>query len=369
MTELPGRREGLPTLRRLFTLVVIALAACGVEDATTTPQPVVTDRPPPTPVPRTSCIETPCEHPPDPSADAPQAAGPTVHFAWTKWRLGSGGADGEPDELGYDLDGYKFEAGGYPHCKPVQKQNPKLVVEDGPLGQDNSFVRSLATYTLWLDAKDANAELAGGAGPSGLLLTLDALGPETNQVGLKGRLRRALGDGTPGADITDFSWWAAAPDTELTGYVRDGTLVLRGGRAFIHLPITLSYVSATLKGRYWIPIRSVLVTATVQGGKLTNGRIAGIAKADDLAAAWVHLGQLAGYCKSQPSLIDYLPFLIRLASDLPLDGQHDPDRPCDAVSIGLGFEAAPSKLAGDMDLPVLVPLQCDGTAVEGFGAP
>lgn len=248
MTELPERREELPTLRRLFSLVVLALAACGVEDATPAPQPEVADRPPPTPVPRTSCSETPCEHPPDPSADAPQAVGPTVHFAWTKWRLGSGGADGEGDELGYDLDGYKFEPGGYPHCKPVRKQNPEYIVEDGPLGQDNSFVEFLATYTLWLDAKDANAELAGGESPSGLLLTLDALGSETNQVGLKGRLRRALGEGTPGADITDFSWWAAAPDTELTGYV-----------------------SPTLKGRYWIPIRSVLVTATVQGGSSRTG--------------------------------------------------------------------------------------------------
>lgn len=350
-------------MRRLVGVLAVCVGLVGgcLDDNATLPQAPPTPTTPPAPtsypsVPRTPCGEVPCAHPPEPPEEAPQASGPPVHFAWTRWFLGSGGKDLEWADVGYDLDGFKFAPGGYDHCRPRDGAKVKNVVQDGALGEDNSFGRNGMPILLPLDSDapaEANDDLANGK--NGLLLTLDALGPEADQLGVTGRLHRSTT--APGGSTGVDPWWVASPDTELFGYVRGGVLVLHGTRAFVQLPL--------LGSRLWLPVRALVVTAKIEGGKLTSGRIAGVLRTEELVSAAEHVGRVAGYCTA--GIQGYLDQTAQTA-DLPLDGNHDPMRDCDATSIGLGFEAAPAKVAGDVDLAVLVPVRCDGSTVEGFGA-
>ncbi len=95
-----------------------------------------------------------------------------------------------------------------------------------------------------------------------------------------------------------------------------------------------------MQGEAWrIPIRHARVTMTLSadGQYATNGVIAGVASTEDLVAG---IEKVAG------------------RTDILVDGSQDPTKQCDAVSIGIGFDAVKVTAAGVQAEPKPLPDPC-----------
>jgi hypothetical protein len=93
---------------------------------------------------------------------------------------------------------------------------------------------------------------------------------------------------------------------------------------------------------------------SADGTTATNGTLAGIVSTEDMVASitWI-AGRIAGRINTQlcsGSTLETIQQTIRQASDILVDGAQDPSKPCDGISIGVGFEAVkvvPSGVAPD----------------------
>lgn len=375
--ELVERLELQPTalMARPFLSFLAALAlplsSCWMDDSS---PPPVEHAPPPAraqpAVPRLPCTETSCSHPAPAPADAPVASGPASVFAVTTWRLVSEHAPGTAGldwtEVSYDLDGAKYEVGGVPHCQPVEGSKEKKVVMDGPRGEDNSFARNVL---LVLSALDTNFVDQDGpaTGQASLVLRLDALGQEASQLGLTGRVHRGRGpDGPgglvpPGDDQSQYGWKVAPADTHVEGYVTEGTLVLRGDRIFV------PWSCCGKKTAIWLPVHDVLLTAKLTTAALTEGRLVGRIRVRDVLDLFDDVNRRRSLTYCGETTLQGAKDQLHQSADLPLKGDHDPKFACDGISFGVGFEAAPSSIGGLGDLPVHLPVRCDGSVADEFG--
>jgi len=90
-----------------------------------------------------------------------------------------------------------------------------------------------------------------------------------------------------------------------------------------------------------VPIRAVNIRMTISsdGLKATEGTISGVAPTEQLVAA---MGALMGRFSTDlctGTTRDGILDSIRQASDIMQDGSQDPNKECDGISVGLGFEA------------------------------
>ncbi len=200
--------------------------------------------------------------------------------------------------------------------------------EDGNAGIDNSFGKTVLGFILSLvptPTKTANDAIAKG-GRTMILNRLPATppGPES-----------ALSVSTTPA--------------------MNGRLVASGiakGTFYYELP---------LAGSTWrIPIRHARVTMTVSadGLRAEGGILAGIIPTEELV---VEIAKAAGRMSPQlcgGSTLDTIKQTIRQAADILVDGTQDPSKDCDAISIGIGFEATKVTATGVAPEPPPVPDPC-----------
>jgi hypothetical protein len=78
------------------------------------------------------------------------------------------------------------------------------------------------------------------------------------------------------------------------------------------------------------------MTLSTDRKSATGGMIGGVIKTEDLVAEVKKVGYLLGVCNQ--ALLASLIMQIRQASDILSDGTQDPQKTCDGISIGLGFE-------------------------------
>lgn len=271
-------------------------------------------------------------------------------------------------QFGYNLDGLISTGDGTNHCTLVAGANPAATKTDGDGGIDNGFGEGLLPIILNL-SKDAptliNDSLHNGDATLMVrMMNLADTATTPNQSGIKAALLAGAafgalancGDGgstdpncsPPKFDGTDV--WPLSPnllnnndpnDPKIkldNSYVAGGTWV-SGHVPSVDLTITFQGVTLTLN------ILSAIITMKPTGiqssAKATQGTIAGVLNTATLVES---LRSAAGlidpsFCTSEA--FESVAQQIRSASDIMTDGTNgDPTKTCDAISIGIGFDAS-----------------------------
>lgn len=312
--------------------------------------------------------------PPGPGAQKPGDGTSSVTVAVSKLYLGTTNPDGSPNaqngwkNYGFDLDGKISTATSTDLCKPRNNAATKNVYPDGNDGIDNSFGKNILPIitSLASDAQEKiNESIAEGSFT--IMLDMEKLGSGSDYNPLTTQLYAGSNlNATPKWDGTDA--WPVVPEllndpTDITkgskvsfpsSYVTGNTWV-SGSKGTVVLSLSISGFSLEL------PISSaqIMVTLDPSHKKGTKGIIAGVLETDKLVS---ELKKVAGSFDStlcSGSTIDNITAQIEQASDIMKDGTQDPTKPCDGISIGLGFDADVVTLGGIGPVAEPKPNPCD----------
>lgn len=293
----------------------------------------------------------PHHEPPAPPAVAhvPDGARPAL-FAIQKLYLGDTEWDGRATVgawrgFGYDID-HRITSRTSTNACRLAVGASKSTHTDGVDGIDNSFGENLLPLLLTTFGEDfarlANQEIADGHFTN--LVEVGSVGAGASYTGLSGAF---FGAGALAATPTwngDDKWpllrstvdtalapklrFDAAYATERVWVSGEGT-----GQTYLHLPFRGTLVP--------IPITHVVVTAplSADGRSITHGVLSAIIPADEAARIFGAMlpAISVGGCDSK--FRDEATQLILQAADILLDGTQDPERACDGISIGIGFDA------------------------------
>ena len=268
-------------------------------------------------------------------------------------------------KLGYNIDGKISSKNAKDTCKGTADSALDPPHEDGDNGIDNAFgnmilpkldsvqpdIEGLANTSLRQGSFTIMVQIAG--------LPADAPSALT---GLSGQLfaggryftkeEGAPSDPDAGPPVTPPAYGNTSTDWPVLGailnnpndpaqgskitfsnsYVADGTFV-SGDRVTVNLNLTFSGITLELA------VRNAIITMKPgPNGTMTDGIISGLLNTEEIATA---LGKLKGKLGAQfcGSAVDSFIDNLRNASDSLSDGSTDPNKSCDAISIGLGFTA------------------------------
>lgn len=325
--------------------------------------------------------------PPDRPEGASPGDGTGTAFAVSELFLGDTDRNGSPNpsawkDFGYDLDGKISTKDSTDLCKPNAGGSPSSVYPDGNDGIDNAFGKLLLPIITGL-AQDASSQIneSIAAGEFTIIVNVENLGASQSYDPLTAGLFAGVTlvdemgtELTPAFDGTDL--WPVAPELLNAGspgdncqdvtctskvvfdsaYMTDGTFV-SGSPGNLDLNLAVAGFSLNLT------IAQAVISMDVNEGRTDaqNGVIAGVIPVEQLIS---ELQKIAGsfdegLCSG--TTFDSLADQIRQASDIMSNGSQDPNATCDAISIGLGFNAKPV-LVGVVDDPAAPqPDPCEGT--------
>lgn len=272
-------------------------------------------------------------------------------FAVTSLKLGM---NNDWKKLGYNIDGKVSTGGSTDVCAPAANSlsSPH---QDGDNGIDNAFGALVlpSLQNIQPDIQDlANNALTSGSFTIMIQTTgLPSAAPAA-LTGLSGQLFAGGkysddGDGGLGAPpafdtTTDWPVLPAIlenPSNIASGskikfanaYVADGTFV-SGDRLTVTLNLNFSGIQLALS------VKNAIITAKPAGSDMNDGIISGYLVTSEIEKALRDVGGRLSlnFCGDA---VDTFIENLRTSSDLLADGTTDGARPCDAISIGLGFNA------------------------------
>lgn len=282
-------------------------------------------------------------------------------FAVSSLKLGSGT---EWKKLGYNIDGKVSTGSSTDVCATA----PNAITsphQDGDNGIDNSFGQIVLPQLLSLQPDiESLANTALTNGSFTIMIQVKGLpsAAPTALTGLSGQLfaggnYSSDGDGGLGAppayDLqTDWPVLPAILENPsnigagskikfANAYIADGTLV-SGDRLTVTLNLNFSGIALALS------VKNAVITAKPEGSNLNGGIISGYLVTSEIEKALRDVGGRLSlsFCGDA---VDTFVETLRAASDLLADGTTDGSRTCDAISIGLGFNAKeianPTKIA------------------------
>jgi len=282
---------------------------------------------------------------------APDGSGVTS-FVVQRWYLGGVDRDGAADpgawqEYGYDIDGLISTPDSDDLCAPVSGGSPDAAYPDGRDGIDNSFGRNVLPILVGIDASvEATVNGALAVGETAPLLSLVQLGDGASYRPMLARAYATVDlgaaprwDGTDAFDV-DPAGLVNPPDLESArasypGYLVDDTWVSGTPADF---EITLTIGGGHL---FHLRLSAAVVTMRLDAAheSADMGTVSGVVRTEDLVAELrAYAGGIdPGFC-SGPA-IDGIVTQVERASDILSDGTQDAGSPCDAISVGLGFDA------------------------------
>ncbi len=284
-------------------------------------------------------------------------------------------------KFGYDLDGVETTKAEPKQCKPLDGNE---AIPDADKGVDNAFgyalLPTLSTVGTLLHKPTKNMTDAIARGDFTIMFQVTGLDDAASQTstGLQGQLfSGAKFDATNSPAWNGLDAWPV--DKEL---LVDGETVAGGskikftdafvtGGTWVNGSPTSMVVALTIgKFPFALRIQRAIVTAEHSApNKLSNGVIAGVIAINDvLQSIDVVAGSInASACPGTPTH-DLIVRLIRQAADVRIDKAVEGD--CDAISIGLGFEAesvaAPTAVAAAVAAP---PNSCPPAATPAAPGP
>jgi len=297
----------------------------------------------------------------------PQPGGPLTisgAYAVTAVFLGETNRSGAPTkdawkQYGENIDGLVTAKDSKNVCRRVAAAD-SAKQEDGNSGIDNSFGRTVLGFILGLvptPSKTANDEIKSGgrtmmfnllASPPrfGLLSAEAITSPPTF---LPTEVRPAVASTVSGGPNSPLSI-SSSPTMTSDGVVYSGV-----ASGIFHLELGLG------NGVWRVPIHlaRVIMTVPADGSAANAGTIAGVVPTEELVD---EITKVAGRISPQlcgGSTLNTIQQTIRQASDILADGTQDPNRDCDAISIGIGFEAKKVTAAGIAAEPPTTPDPCN----------
>lgn len=330
----------------LIVVVASACAACGGEVKTTS----------------------------DAGFDGPAVDTSTKTFAIRRLFLGETRRDGSFDEsawkeFGFNLDGKVTTNNSTDRCAR-RVGTPSSIQTDGTGGIDNAFGASLnLLFRAWLGvpsiSQSANNAIA--AGESTTLITVAGLSDDPAQAAKSLRasafptapfegtfpgfaaaldlavLREGLADGTSLAAGSKVSF--------RTAYVATGTFVAVDSNAVLHIHIELA-PNSPLDVAIHDPIISFVHS---DPSTAARGVLAGVLDPDEIVESARRMARSTVPYQVCGSKFDGLEKQIRDLADIMLDRTNPKDVPCNALSIGIGFEATlvanPTRVGEGAPLP------------------
>jgi hypothetical protein len=286
-----------------------------------------------------------------------------VHALRKVW-AGDTDTDGKQSSLawrkfGFDLDGQASAPDSTGHCKAQLNGKKANIQDDGDNGIDNSFGRNVLPTLLTVPgaSKNPSSDITSyiAAGVFSMLLNIDGLPQGGDATGLPTAIFAARGqlDETSKSGFlypTDATWadgsypWRALstsvaslspltskaffPSSSIAGY----TWTSGSTSGALEMIIPFDTVEMHLR------IHSVRLKTTFAADNKTStgGIIGGVLNTEEFVAELQKVaGQLdPNYC----FLAGILGDQVRAASDIMLDGSQDPDKQCNGISMGIGFE-------------------------------
>ncbi len=300
----------------------------------------------------------PPSHPPPPPDDGVPGDGPGYAFVFTKVFWGDTDRDGTPSDTawrqyGYDLDGKISTEQSTDLCQPASNGSPEWVYPDGDSGIDNVFGMAMVKLiTAFTPNVTQQTNQAIASGQYSYLIAIDDLGNGPSYLGLPSRAYEGslLGQ-TPIFDGSD-SWPVTAESlsnpNDITSALFQFTTSYVNGHHWVSSPPGSYEIRLLVDYPLVLSLQHAVITMELSPDRSSgsNGIIAGILEVEPFIE---EVRKLLG--SSSPSLcegttFDSLADSIRQASDILSDGTQDPNKTCDAISVGLGFEASAVQLGG-----------------------
>jgi hypothetical protein len=292
---------------------------------------------------------------------APPSGAPSATrrvFAVSKWFLGETFRDGGPSAnawktFGYDLDGVATRTSRTGTCRAIASG---VVVLDGDQGVDNSFGQNgLPVLQRFTSPSDLSAVTTAEVSQGGSTLLLDIIGLDDTQaqsaIGLTGQAfigaKRSTAprfDGTDewpldGAYLVDRTNIARGSSFKFPASYVTGGVWVSGPRSDLTVVLPMQGATLTLK------LRNAVVTAKhAAGSMLATGTIAGVVPIAEFTSAMsAVVSRLDRAACPGTSLSYQLRDICESNADIRLAGP-DPTKDCDAISVGIGFEAKPIRV-------------------------
>ncbi len=262
-------------------------------------------------------------------------------------------------KYGFDLDGKRTTAASTDVCKAAAGA-PKNNQEDGDNGIDNSFGRNVMLIVANLrQSAQADVNAALDDGKFTIMIVTKGWTPTDTAFTGKG-VTAKLYAGGKFSDTGKPTWttaddWPVAPslltdptNIDSTKIVLDKAYGVKG--TFVSGSPTKVSISLSFGGiDLALDIEQAIITMDINGASATNGRIAGVINAEKLIDGLRKLGGRFSPSLCQGSAIDSIADQIRQSADMFSDGTNAAGRDCDAISVGLAFDAteigAPKRIA------------------------
>lgn len=274
------------------------------------------------------------------------------------------GNNGEWKKFGANVDGIaSTPAMPGAVCKPMMGADPNKVNTDGDNGIDNSFGANILPSLLFVDpmfAADTNTSIQ--AGNFTVMLKMACLPTMGDAPSLVTKLfgGTALGS-APKFDGTDM--WPVSPDLLKDPKDLDSSTVVfdkssvtsdafdsgKNQTFILTVPVNAPTGSTAIK----LTIHAAQVTMTLAPDRKTakGGMISGVLNTEEFIAEAKKVGYLNNICNSP--VFTNVTNSIRQASDILSDGTQDPAKPCDGISIGIGFDMAPVQIGSLGPAPMM----------------
>jgi len=299
---------------------------------------------------------------------------PLLH-AFSKLSLGEANQANNNDleawkSIGFDIDGWNSTPGQGYHCKPRAGGKDIHIRNDGIGGIDNSFGQHIVDGFLVTLVSDTSEYFSRAItdGKRGFLLDPGGLGEATSYSASPSQFFPTEGSRdevgsvlAPGEDWSTYAWHPLTSETEA-----DGSSRTRFSGSYLAGNIWVSGLHPSLPFRLWLdgypldlPIRQARMALDVTDRKAGKGGVIGGVVDTRVMVATTRqiIGHFGTKFCEEPGVFQGIIDSVYQSSDILLDGTQSPDRECDGISIGIGFETRASAL-GNVVLPTQPQYAC-----------
>ncbi|MEP7121101.1 MAG: hypothetical protein ABJE95_09335 [Byssovorax sp.] len=293
------------------------------------------------------------------------APGDGTTLVVTKLAFGEGNA-GQWKKVGLNIDGLSSTASSKDVCTPNDGGNAATAYPDGDNGIDNSFGKNLLPTLLSVDPTWVNdVNMGAQNGFFSVLLKMYCLPPTGDVPAFTTKLFGGATLGSkPKFDGTDK--WPVVPelltnlaDPESSAISFPSSSVVGAkfdsgkGTFILTIPITVQGQTSSIK----LTLYSARATMTLNDDRkgASAGTISGVLNTEEFVAEVKKIGVLLNLCDQQ--LFMNILTQVRQASDILDDGTQDPNKVCNGISIGLGFEMAEAQI-GNVAPPTAMGASC-----------
>jgi hypothetical protein len=294
------------------------------------------------------------------------ASGEGVVLAGTKLYFGDT-PNGQWKKYGFNIDGLVSNASSKDVCQLNAGASGLGPYPDGDDGIDNSFGKNLlpqiiSLYPNWANDVDNGLK----AGTFTVLLKMECLPPTGDVPSFTTKLFGGTVLGmAPKFDGTDK--WPVAPDLLSDPMDPESSTILFKNSSVVGntydsgsketFILTVPINSKTMSTSIKLTLYSAHTTMVLSDDRKSalSGMIGGVLDTEEFVAEIKKVGYLLGICNT--ALLTNLENQIRQASDIMADGTQDPTKPCNGISMGLGFEMKEVQL-GEVGPPTPVGKTC-----------